>query len=42
MSIYAAYGSTKDISVYKDAGINTSQMYIVGKANKKLQVSPQR
>uniref|UniRef100_A0A3Q2QEN3 Phosphatidylinositol transfer protein membrane associated 2 n=1 Tax=Fundulus heteroclitus TaxID=8078 RepID=A0A3Q2QEN3_FUNHE len=35
--IFAAYGSTKDISVYSSIGLPPSQIYIVGRPTKKLQ-----
>ncbi|XP_037403274.1 membrane-associated phosphatidylinositol transfer protein 2 isoform X6 [Pygocentrus nattereri] len=37
MKIFAAYGSTKDISVYTSLGLHPSQIYIVGRATKKMQ-----
>ncbi|KAM4532412.1 membrane-associated phosphatidylinositol transfer protein 2 isoform 2-T2 [Fundulus diaphanus] len=37
MKIFAAYGSTKDISVYSSIGLPPSQIYIVGRPTKKLQ-----
>ncbi|XP_067862307.1 membrane-associated phosphatidylinositol transfer protein 2 isoform X2 [Heptranchias perlo] len=37
MKIHAAYGSTKDISVYGSLGLSPSQIYIVGRTNKKYQ-----
>ncbi|XP_039200116.1 membrane-associated phosphatidylinositol transfer protein 1 isoform X2 [Crotalus tigris] len=37
VTIVAAYGSTKDISVYSSLGLPSSQIYIVGRAVKKLQ-----
>ncbi|XP_051765710.1 membrane-associated phosphatidylinositol transfer protein 2 isoform X4 [Ctenopharyngodon idella] len=37
MKIFAAYGSTKDISVYTSLGLPPSQIYIVGRPTKKLQ-----
>nr|XP_033809836.1 membrane-associated phosphatidylinositol transfer protein 2 isoform X5 [Geotrypetes seraphini] len=37
MKIHAAYGSTKDISVYSSLGLSPSQTYIVGRPTKKLQ-----
>ncbi|XP_043923850.1 membrane-associated phosphatidylinositol transfer protein 2 isoform X2 [Protopterus annectens] len=37
MRIHAAYGSTKDISVYTSIGLSPSQIYIVGRPTKKLQ-----
>ncbi|XP_039627910.1 membrane-associated phosphatidylinositol transfer protein 2 isoform X8 [Polypterus senegalus] len=36
MKIAAAYGSTKDISVYSSIGLSPSQIYIVGRPTKKL------
>ncbi|KAA0704249.1 Membrane-associated phosphatidylinositol transfer protein 2 [Triplophysa tibetana] len=36
MKIYAAYGSTKDISVYTSLGLTPSQIYIVGRPTKKM------
>ncbi|KAL0965765.1 hypothetical protein UPYG_G00285430 [Umbra pygmaea] len=36
MKVFAAYGSTKDISVYSSIGLPPSQIYIVGRASKKL------
>ncbi|XP_044737260.1 protein retinal degeneration B isoform X2 [Chrysoperla carnea] len=35
--IHAAYGSSKDISVYNSIGLTQKQIYIVGKASKKQQ-----
>ncbi|CAH1800392.1 unnamed protein product [Owenia fusiformis] len=35
ITIHAAYGSSKDISVYQAVGMNPSGIYIVGKASKK-------
>uniref|UniRef100_A0AAY4BWE0 DDHD domain-containing protein n=1 Tax=Denticeps clupeoides TaxID=299321 RepID=A0AAY4BWE0_9TELE len=37
MKIFAAYGSTKDISVYSSLGLPPSQIYIVGRPTKKMQ-----
>ncbi|KAK5622439.1 Membrane-associated phosphatidylinositol transfer protein 2 [Crenichthys baileyi] len=37
MRIFAAYGSTKDISVYSSIGLPSSQIYIVGRPTKKMQ-----
>ncbi|XP_034751942.1 membrane-associated phosphatidylinositol transfer protein 2-like isoform X1 [Etheostoma cragini] len=37
MRIFAAYGSTKDISVYSAIGLPPSHIYIVGRPTKKLQ-----
>lgn len=37
MRIFAAYGSTKDISVYSSIGLPPSHIYIVGRPTKKLQ-----
>uniref|UniRef100_A0A672L2E1 Phosphatidylinositol transfer protein membrane associated 2 n=1 Tax=Sinocyclocheilus grahami TaxID=75366 RepID=A0A672L2E1_SINGR len=37
MKIFAAYGSTKDISVYTSLGLSPSQIYIVGRPTKKMQ-----
>nr|XP_020648008.1 membrane-associated phosphatidylinositol transfer protein 1 isoform X1 [Pogona vitticeps] len=37
VTIVAGYGSTKDISVYSSLGLPPSQIYIVGRAVKKLQ-----
>ncbi|KAJ8287145.1 hypothetical protein GJAV_G00048160 [Gymnothorax javanicus] len=37
MKIVAAYGSTKDISVYTSIGLPSSQIYIVGRPTKKMQ-----
>ncbi|XP_052463511.1 membrane-associated phosphatidylinositol transfer protein 2 isoform X5 [Carassius gibelio] len=37
MKICAAYGSTKDISVYTSLGLLPSQIYIVGRPTKKMQ-----
>ncbi|XP_041563999.1 protein retinal degeneration B isoform X6 [Drosophila elegans] len=37
ISITAAYGSSKDISVYTNVGMRTDQIFIVGKVGKKLQ-----
>uniref|UniRef100_A0A8C5AH30 Phosphatidylinositol transfer protein membrane associated 2 n=1 Tax=Gadus morhua TaxID=8049 RepID=A0A8C5AH30_GADMO len=36
MKIFAAYGSTKDISVYSSIGLSPSHIYIVGRATKKM------
>lgn len=35
--IHAAYGSSKDINVYNSIGLNSKQIYIVGKTSKKQQ-----
>uniref|UniRef100_A0A670YTK7 Phosphatidylinositol transfer protein membrane associated 2 n=1 Tax=Pseudonaja textilis TaxID=8673 RepID=A0A670YTK7_PSETE len=35
--IHAAYGSTKDVSVYTSINLSPSQIYIVGRPTKKLQ-----
>ncbi|TMW50269.1 hypothetical protein DOY81_004650 [Sarcophaga bullata] len=37
ISIMAAYGSSKDISVYTNVGMRPEQIFIVGKVSKKLQ-----
>ncbi|XP_056146595.1 membrane-associated phosphatidylinositol transfer protein 2-like [Lampris incognitus] len=37
MKIFAAYGSTKDISVYSSIGLPPSHIYIVGRPTKKMQ-----
>ncbi|XP_029693296.1 membrane-associated phosphatidylinositol transfer protein 2-like [Takifugu rubripes] len=37
MRIFAAYGSTKDISVYLSIGLPPSHIYIVGRPTKKMQ-----
>ncbi|KAM6975605.1 membrane-associated phosphatidylinositol transfer protein 2 [Tautogolabrus adspersus] len=37
MRIFAAYGSTKDISVYSSIGLSPSHIYIVGRPTKKMQ-----
>ncbi|XP_026575121.1 membrane-associated phosphatidylinositol transfer protein 2 isoform X3 [Pseudonaja textilis] len=37
MKIHAAYGSTKDVSVYTSINLSPSQIYIVGRPTKKLQ-----
>ncbi|XP_017344550.1 membrane-associated phosphatidylinositol transfer protein 2 isoform X6 [Ictalurus punctatus] len=37
MKIFAAYGSTKDISVYTSLGLPPSSIYIVGRPTKKMQ-----
>ncbi|XP_076876869.1 membrane-associated phosphatidylinositol transfer protein 2 isoform X2 [Brachyhypopomus gauderio] len=37
MRIHAAYGSTKDISVYASLGLPPPQIYIVGRPTKKMQ-----
>lgn len=37
MRIFAAYGSTKDISVYSSIGVPPSHIYIVGRPTKKMQ-----
>ncbi|XP_022208491.2 protein retinal degeneration B isoform X3 [Drosophila obscura] len=37
ISITAAYGSSKDITVYTNVGMRTDQIFIVGKVSKKLQ-----
>uniref|UniRef100_A0A672I7M6 Phosphatidylinositol transfer protein membrane associated 2 n=1 Tax=Salarias fasciatus TaxID=181472 RepID=A0A672I7M6_SALFA len=39
--IVAAYGSTKDISVYSSVGLPPSHIYIVGRATKKTQLQCQ-
>ncbi|XP_050740641.1 protein retinal degeneration B isoform X2 [Drosophila biarmipes] len=39
ISITAAYGSSKDISVYTNVGMRTDQIFIVGKVGKKLQAN---
>ncbi|KAH8420110.1 hypothetical protein KR009_005936 [Drosophila setifemur] len=39
ISITAAYGSSKDISVYTNVGMRTDQIFIVGKVSKKLQAN---
>ncbi|KAF3849246.1 hypothetical protein F7725_015743 [Dissostichus mawsoni] len=36
MRIFAAYGSTKDISVYSSLGLPSSHIYIVGRPTKKM------
>ncbi|KAK0147870.1 Membrane-associated phosphatidylinositol transfer protein 2 [Merluccius polli] len=36
MKIFAAYGSTKDISVYSSIGLSPAHIYIVGRATKKM------
>ncbi|CAJ1070086.1 membrane-associated phosphatidylinositol transfer protein 2-like [Xyrichtys novacula] len=36
MRIFAAYGSTKDISVYSSIGLSPSHIYIVGRPTKKM------
>ena len=36
MKFVAAYGSSKDVSIYKDLGLQPSQIFIIGKASKKL------
>ncbi|KAL0979379.1 hypothetical protein UPYG_G00184310 [Umbra pygmaea] len=41
MKIVAAYGSTKDISVYTSIGLSPSQIYIIGRPSKKLQAQCQ-
>ncbi|XP_029940290.1 membrane-associated phosphatidylinositol transfer protein 2-like [Salarias fasciatus] len=41
MRIVAAYGSTKDISVYSSVGLPPSHIYIVGRATKKTQLQCQ-
>jgi len=35
INVHAAYGSSKDITVYQSVGILPEQMYIVGKVSKK-------
>ena len=35
IEIHAAYGSSKDISVYSSVGLTSDQIFIVGKASKK-------
>lgn len=35
MVIHAAYGSSKDISVYSSVGLKPDQIFIVGKVSKK-------
>ncbi|XP_038055386.1 protein retinal degeneration B-like isoform X2 [Patiria miniata] len=42
MVIHAAYGSSKDIWVYTTIGLQSSQIYIVGKVSKKYQTHAQR
>ncbi|XP_077478109.1 membrane-associated phosphatidylinositol transfer protein 2 isoform X3 [Stigmatopora argus] len=37
MRIFAAYGSSKDISVYANVGLPPSHIYIVGRPTKKMQ-----
>ncbi|XP_068937826.1 membrane-associated phosphatidylinositol transfer protein 2 isoform X5 [Petaurus breviceps papuanus] len=37
MRVHAAYGSTKDISVYSSISLSPMQIYIVGRPTKKLQ-----
>uniref|UniRef100_A0A8C7E0E5 Phosphatidylinositol transfer protein membrane associated 2 n=1 Tax=Naja naja TaxID=35670 RepID=A0A8C7E0E5_NAJNA len=37
MKIHAAYGSTKDVSVYTSINLSPPQIYIVGRSTKKLQ-----
>lgn len=37
MRIHAAYGSTKDISVYSSISLPPTHIYIVGRPTKKLQ-----
>ncbi|KAL9886990.1 retinal degeneration B isoform 1-T2 [Glossina fuscipes fuscipes] len=37
--IMAAYGSSKDISVYTNVGLRADQIFIVGKVSKKLQTN---
>ncbi|XP_063066410.1 membrane-associated phosphatidylinositol transfer protein 2-like [Engraulis encrasicolus] len=37
MKIFAAYGSTKDVSVYASIGLPPSHIYIVGRSTKKMQ-----
>ncbi|KAM8961961.1 membrane-associated phosphatidylinositol transfer protein 2 isoform 4-T4 [Pelodytes ibericus] len=37
MKVHAAYGSTKDITVYSALGLSPMQIYIVGRPTKKLQ-----
>ncbi|XP_041436292.1 membrane-associated phosphatidylinositol transfer protein 2 isoform X5 [Xenopus laevis] len=37
MKVHAAYGSTKDITVYSSLGLSPLQIYIVGRPTKKLQ-----
>ncbi|XP_041916357.1 membrane-associated phosphatidylinositol transfer protein 2-like isoform X2 [Alosa sapidissima] len=37
MKIFAAYGSTKDVSVYASIGLPPSNIYIVGRPTKKMQ-----
>ncbi|KAM4706861.1 membrane-associated phosphatidylinositol transfer protein 2 isoform 2-T2 [Discoglossus pictus] len=37
MKVHAAYGSTKDITVYSALGLSPLQIYIVGRPTKKLQ-----
>ncbi|XP_071946627.1 protein retinal degeneration B-like [Antedon mediterranea] len=39
--IHAAYGSSKDISVYSSVGLKSEQIYIIGKASKKQQLQAQ-
>lgn len=35
LEIHAAYGSSKDISVYSSVGMTSDQIFIVGKSSKK-------
>lgn len=37
LSIYAAYGSSKDIWIYQALGLNRDNIFIVGKVSKKQQ-----
>lgn len=37
LTICAAYGSSKDIAVYSAVGLKPSQIFIVGRVNKKYQ-----
>ncbi|XP_071529989.1 protein retinal degeneration B isoform X1 [Panulirus ornatus] len=41
LMVMAAYGSSKDITVYSSIGLKAEQIYIVGKASKKQQTSAQ-
>lgn len=41
LSVVAAYGSSKDITVYTNIGLKPDQIFIVGKTSKKQQALAQ-
>lgn len=41
LSVVAAYGSSKDITVYTNIGLKPDQIFIVGKTSKKQQAIAQ-